>query len=211
MSEQRLGKVTLAEVIRRAVEARLAELRVSLPGTIDAFDPKTQLASVRPDLKDLRYDEEDNEVVEALPVIVDVPVQFPRAGGFSLTVPVKKGDPCLLVFSDRSLDKWLDSGGQVDPVDVRRHHLSDAVAILGVSSKATPIPDFDGAHATIGKDGESADFAALASKVDDAISTIVQAFNSHTHAVSGAVANPTTPGITPAPSSVASATLKVKG
>ena len=29
--EQRLGKVTLAEVIRRAVEARLKELRVSLP------------------------------------------------------------------------------------------------------------------------------------------------------------------------------------
>lgn len=231
---QRLGKVSLAEVIRRAIEARLAEVRVSMPGTIESFDTATQLASVRPDLKELRFGEDDSEIVEPLGVISDVPVQFPRAGGFSLTVPVQKGDPCLLVFSDRSLDKWLDSGGQVDPVDERRHHLSDAVAILGVSSKATAIPSFDNAHATLGKDGESADFAALAQKVVDAIQGLTDAFLGHGHNVttagsataqtgvtgkpqSNALAAPPVPPVTlTTPStytvpSVASTTVKIKG
>lgn len=218
---QRLGKVSLAEVIRRAIEARLAEVRVSMPGTIESFDTATQLASVRPDLKELRFDENDAEVVEPLPVISDVPVQFPRAGGFSLTVPVQKGDSCLLVFSDRSLDKWLDSGGQVDPVDARRHHLSDAVAIVGVSSKANPIPSFDNDHATLGKDGESSQFVALANLVKARLDTIQSTFDAHTHLAGALVsAKPGDPvtGSTATPAStigsladVASTTVKIKG
>lgn len=216
-----LGKVSLAEVIRRAVEARVAELRVALPGTIQKFDKATQLAEVRPDLRELRFDEEDGEIVDSLPVISDVPCIFPGGAGFSATWPVKKGDPCLLVFTDRSLDKWLEDGGEVDPVDVRRHHLSDAVAILGVRAKPDAIPDFDGDHMTLGKDGEGSQFVALANLVKARLDSIQSTFDSHTHAagllVSAKPGDPVT-GTTAVPSStigsladVASATVKIKG
>lgn len=212
---QRLGKVTLAEVLRRAVEARLAEVRVSMPGTIQKFDPATQLAEVRPDLKELRFDEDDTEVVEALGVLSDVPCHFPGGGGFSITWPVQAGDPCLLIFSDRALDKWIDNGGQVDPGDLRRHHLSDAVAILGVRAKPGALEAFDGAHITLGKDGSPADFVALAAKVDQALADLAQAFSEWVPAPNdgGAAlkAKLSTLAGTGWPASVASTTVKVKG
>jgi hypothetical protein len=35
------------------------------------------------------------------PMISGVPVIFPRSGGASITMPVKVGDGCLIVFLDR--------------------------------------------------------------------------------------------------------------
>jgi hypothetical protein len=223
MSEPGLGKVTLAELIRRAIEARLAEVRVAIPGTIQKFDAATQLAEVRPDLQELRFDESDAELSESLPVVSDVPVQFPGAGGFVITFPVQPGDPCLLVFSDRSLDKWIENGGEVDPVDLRRHHLSDAVALLGVRSKPQALSSFNADCLSLGKDGEAEDFVALAQKVHDEIDALRGKLadfwmHQHTGTVSGAVCTttattpPTIPAFPPAPvGSVASATVKVKG
>lgn len=57
------------------------------------------------------------------------------------------------------------------------------------------------------------DFAGLASKIDSAVSTIVTAFNTHTH--SGVTTGPGSSGvpvaiITPAPDSVAASEVKIK-
>ena len=70
-----------------------------------------------------------------LPLIQDVPVLVPSAGGWSLTFPIKAGDECLLVFSDTALDAWLQNGDIAnEPISCRRHDLSDAVAIFGLRS-----------------------------------------------------------------------------
>jgi hypothetical protein len=73
----------------------------------------------------------DGEVFD-YPKIVSVPVVFPRSRYFSLTYPIEKDDTVLLVFTERSMDRWLRSGGTVDPRDPRRHDLTDAVAIPGL-------------------------------------------------------------------------------
>jgi len=74
-----------------------------------------------------------------LPLLVDVPVVFPRGGGVTLTFPVKAGDECQLIFNDRCIDFWWQSGGVQLPVDPRQHDLSDAVAIVGLQSQAKKI------------------------------------------------------------------------
>lgn len=127
---------SLISVVRKHTDSRLADLHVALPARIESFDPSTQLARVKPLLRETVETEEGDEAVEALPVISNVPVQFPGGGGYVLTFPVAIGDPCLLVFADRALDRWIESGGDVDPVDLRRHNLSDAVAILGVRHRS---------------------------------------------------------------------------
>jgi len=228
MTTPRLGKVSLPEVIRRALDARTAELRVGMPATIESFDKDTQLASVRPCLADTVTLEDGTEESEALPVISDCPCHFPGGGGFSITFPVQKGDPCWLVFSDRSLDKWLDNGGQVDPVAMQQHHLTDASVFLGVRPKPGAIPDFDPDNFTIGKDGESADWAALATKVKDEIkalrdwcATLHTNFAAHNHkgtivisaltCATDTLVPPDTDSGPPAVNDVASATVKIKG
>ncbi|ASN17760.1 translation initiation factor IF-2 [Pantoea ananatis] len=114
-------------------------LRVSMPGIIESFDPIACTCSVQPALKGQGADALGNMKSAPLPVLVDVPVIFPRGGGCTITFPVKAGDECLVVFSDRCIDFWWQNGGVQEPVDPRQHDLSDAFAFVGPQSQAQKI------------------------------------------------------------------------
>lgn len=114
-------------------------LRVSMPGIIESFDPVACTCSIQPALKGQVADALGNMKSAPLPVLVDVPVIFPRGGGCTITFPVKAGDECLVIFSDRCIDFWWQNGGVQEPVDQRQHDLSDAFAIVGPQSQAQKI------------------------------------------------------------------------
>jgi hypothetical protein len=143
---------TLAEVIRAALEAQTADLHVSIPARVTRADLAKGLLDVQPLVKDLVERDAGPEAL-SVPVIANVPVVWPGAGGFRLTFPIAAGDTVLLVFSDRSLDQWLAKGGEVDPRDPRRHALPDAVAIPGLRSFKDPWGGAASDGLTIGKDG----------------------------------------------------------
>jgi len=126
----------LASVLDRAAGAKLKGLRVALPARVETYDEATRLVSVQPLIMDGFVDESGNRKADRLPVINDVPIVFPGSGGARVRFPVLKGDTVLLVFSSSSLDKWLVSGGEVDPKTDHRHALTDAIAIPGL--QATP-------------------------------------------------------------------------
>lgn len=129
---------TLAEAIRRALEARASEICTAIPARVESYDAATQRASVQPLIRRAFEDETGARQAERLPIISDVPVVFPGAGAYAITFPVAKGDTVLLVFSQASIDKWLTSGKDVDPGDDRRHSLNDAIAIPGLRHTAQP-------------------------------------------------------------------------
>lgn len=120
------------------VQKVFSTLKVAIPGVIESFDPDSVTASVRPAIKGYDGGTEDDGWIE-LPLLVDVPVIFPRGGGCTLTFPVKAGDECLLIFGDRCIDFWWQNGGVQKPVDMRMHDLSDAFAIVGPQSQAHKI------------------------------------------------------------------------
>lgn len=113
------------------IDGRLKDLHTCLPGIIASFDPDTQTASVQPAIK--RIFTEKGAV--NLPLCVDVPVAFPGGGDFFLTFPVKAGDECILMFSERAIDNWHASGGTQTPAEYRLHDLSDGIAIVGLNSQ----------------------------------------------------------------------------
>lgn len=121
---------SLEGLIRDAFDHLMTDVRVSLPGTIEAIDPQTRLVDVRPMISVL-YDGREEAI--NLPIISDVPLVEPRTASASICLPVKKGDPVLMVFSDRALENWIGSDGAipVEPLDVRTHDLTDAFAIPG--------------------------------------------------------------------------------
>lgn len=119
--------------------AMFGSLRVALPGIIESFDPDTVTCTVQPAIYGQRLSDDSVLVSEEMPILPDVPVVFPRGGGCTLTFPVNPGDECLLVFSDRCIDFWWQSGGVQEPVDPRQHDLSDAFAIIGPQSQANKI------------------------------------------------------------------------
>lgn len=51
-----------------------------------------------------------------------------------ITYPIKKGDECVLLFSDREIESWFING-DVNPEGYSRmHDLTDAVALFGIRS-----------------------------------------------------------------------------
>ncbi|MEP8723501.1 Gp138 family membrane-puncturing spike protein, partial [Enterobacter kobei] len=92
-----------------------------------------------PAIRSVETDNDGNRVTKNYPLLVDVPVIFPRGGGCTLTFPVKAGDECLVIFADRCIDFWWQNGGVQEPVDDRVHDLSDAFCIVGPQSQAQKI------------------------------------------------------------------------
>lgn len=121
--------------------AQAIKLRVAAPGIVTSFDPGEQTVSVQLAIREKRYNDGEEEWVE-IPTLVDVPVVFPRAGGYTLTFPVQAGDECLVVFGDDCMDAWWQSGGVQNQIDCRRHDLSDGYAILGPWSQPRVLPGY---------------------------------------------------------------------
>jgi hypothetical protein len=142
--------ITLLERLARptdqwaaALRVHSHELRVAIPGIIQSFDPVKQTVVVQPAITEQMVDPITGAPKPVtLPLISDVPIIIPRAGGFTLTVPVTAGDECLVVFADMCIDAWFQSGGTQNQIDKRRHDLSDAFAILGPWNQRRVLPNY---------------------------------------------------------------------
>jgi hypothetical protein len=207
---------TLAGLLKQAIDNRLLDVHTALIGRVEKYDASTQLADVQPLMKHARKTNGDGIKQEGLPLLVDVPVLFPRAGGFFISLPIQVGDFVQVIFNENSIDDFLtESASKIDSAG--RFTLQGAVAIPGIYPLSKPVAGAHKANLVMGKDkgvqlhidGEKirlgsdvADEAlALAKNVTRELEKFRGAFNSHTHiaaATVGAVTNaPTTTQITP--------------
>lgn len=176
---------SLAEVISSAIESRLLDVHVSVPGRIQSYDSARQVADVLPMIRRAIDSEEGRTVHEQLPVIPNVPVGWPRGGGYGLQFPISKGDHVWLVFSESSYAQWRATGDLSDPGDLRRHDISYPVALPCISPDSQTLPS--AAHALLsvpggGKlvvsAGGETDAVALAGLVGSVLSALKGAIDS---------------------------------
>lgn len=210
---------THARILIDAMDARLARVRVALPGRVEAYDPSSQQAEVQPLIMDGDEDPDNGgaRVARQLPKLLSVPIQFPGSGKFRITWPVNPGDTVLLVFTSSAIDYWLAVGGMVDPADDRNHDISDAVAIPGLFDFAhvptqapTTAMTFHASSGLLG--GPTANQSiirgeAFMSALDTLITSIQSAINSIT-TVSGGTAAATAIGVAKGVFDSAAATFK---
>jgi hypothetical protein len=128
---------SLEGIINNALTDHATHFRVAVPGIVESFDGSKQTATVI--VACSGSDSDGSEM--RLPPLLDVPVSFPRGGGFAVTFPVSPGDEGLLVFSDRCIDGWFQTGSPGIPPDHRLHDLSDASFIPGISSLGRAISE----------------------------------------------------------------------
>ncbi len=143
MSSNDKADRTMARILRDAIAAQLYDLHVCLPARVEKYDHAKQKADIKPLLKK-RYKAEAEET--ELPVVTAVPVQWPSAAGGAsyLHLPLTKGDLGMALFCERSMDSWLQGGGQtVDPKDPRHHDLSDAIFVPGLRPFGAPLAGTD--------------------------------------------------------------------
>jgi len=118
---------------RAAINAAANSIRVAMPGIIVSFNASDQTVNVKPSLADNVNIGGQTQLVFP-PIISDVPVAIPRGGNFAVTLPIKPGDNCILVFADSCIDGFWQSGKETAPAEYRQHDLSDAMAIVGISA-----------------------------------------------------------------------------
>ncbi|ENK0558907.1 hypothetical protein AB2T19_003759 [Clostridium botulinum] len=117
-------------------------LRVACPGIIQSFDSETQTVTVQLALREHITKPDSTKEWVNLPLLLDVPIVIPRAGGYCLTMPIQQGDECLVIFADMCIDSWFTYGGLQNQIEKRRHDLSDGFAILGVWSQPQKILNY---------------------------------------------------------------------
>lgn len=123
------------EALRGAIAGALAGTWTALPGLVVSVDLDAQTLAVQPTIQGAVTSQEGATQYVNLPMLVDVPIVWPRAGGFALTFPISAGDEVLVVFADRCIDSWWQSGGIGAPAEPRMHDLSDGFAILAPTSQ----------------------------------------------------------------------------
>ena len=129
------------DIAKRQIEEAMASLRTATPGIVKGVDLEKQTVSVQVALQGAITDQTGEKKWVDIPLLQDVPIVWPRAGGFALTFPIKVGDECLVVFGERCIDAWWQSGGVQKPMDERMHDLSDAFAIFGITSQPRKLPN----------------------------------------------------------------------
>lgn len=117
--------VSMAEILKMASKSALNDAHTMVVATVKSYDVNNVCADLTPVCMVGRRnpDNWDIEFVRA-PELPDVPVAFPAR----LTWPVRTGDPGIVVFSERSMEEYLDTGATgAEPGDLRRFDWSDGV------------------------------------------------------------------------------------
>lgn len=142
---------SIHEALKEVSLSSLAEMHFCRPGIIESFDGT--LAEVTPAIMRKVYEDNVPKYVK-LPLIVRVPIAVPfsSTAGLLLTVPIRTGDQCLLLFADRELDNFIEKGEVVPPETVgannkyslpRMHDLSDAVCLPGITLVTNAVPNWN--------------------------------------------------------------------
>jgi len=140
---------SLLQAMRCAVPAIVQSFSAGPPATVSVVIATNELVTKALDDDPFSVQSEALQI----PVLTDVPILIPSAGGFSFTVPITQGDEVLLVFSDTEIDSWLQSGGMNNhPTSQRRHNLSDAVAIVGLRSAPRALSSYSTTSAQVRSD-----------------------------------------------------------
>lgn len=107
-------------------------------GLIQEFDPDDQTVKVQ-----VAYKRTVSGVLVDFPILIDCPVVVLGNKTKRLEIPIETGDECLVLFNDRDIDNWFQSG-QIGPLNTQRiHSLSDGFALVGVRSLLNSIEDWD--------------------------------------------------------------------
>ncbi|KAA6459620.1 hypothetical protein DYQ86_16000 [Acidobacteria bacterium AB60] len=129
------------EALRTMLKAFAAGFWVALPGKVQSYNAAKGIVNVLPTIEMQVSLADGSTVLKQMPVIVDCPVIYMGGGPFVATFPIQVGDEALVIFADRCIDAWWQSGQVRPQAELRMHSLSDGFALIGPRSLANAIPN----------------------------------------------------------------------
>lgn len=138
--------------VRSSLDGRQARIWTAMPAIVENVDLVAMTLQAQPTIQGVQTAQDGTETYVNLPLLVDCPIVFPSAGGFTLTLPIKVGDEVLIVIASRCIDAWWQNGGIGVPMEMRMHDLSDGFALPGPKSQPNVISNISATNAQLRSD-----------------------------------------------------------
>ena len=126
------------EILALSQNAIMSRLNCHNIGRIIDFDKNTQTCTV--ELMQLK--QFTDEILIPAP-LTDVPLIIYGTGDATITMPNPVGSTCLILFLDRNIDAFMQTGEQYVPDTARMHDFTDCVALTTFRTMVNPIDNYD--------------------------------------------------------------------
>lgn len=131
-------KINQTELFKTAFREMMKSVGTNIPGHILSFDKDTQMAQVQIGIEQIDV---SGKTFEPAPLI-EVYVYMP-GGDYIVECQIDVGVEGLIVFSQRCIDGWTDTGGIAKNPILRFHDISDAFFLPGIKSQVNKISNFE--------------------------------------------------------------------
>ena len=178
------------QIYENLINEAMFRTRCCIPCIVQSYNSANNTVECQPAVRERIINEDGTIQYVQLPLLINVPVVLPGSVIFDIKFPLSKNDECLVFFSDLSIDIFWQKGSVQNPVEVRRHDLSDGMAIpcmmsmprRKVTPKASIVVDGNGEITFKGKFGS---FTGT---------QIYRSINTHVHEYATATGTSTTSG-----------------
>lgn len=138
------AQIDFNSVLDLSQNAIMARLNCHNIGKVLSFNSQTQTV----DIQLMQIKQFNNQMITPT-VLTDVPLIIYGASGGHITLPDPAGSICLLLFMDRNIDKFLETGESYTPDTTRMHDFTDCIALTTFKTLANPLTEYDEKAVTI--------------------------------------------------------------
>lgn len=143
-----------ADVIRAWIELHEQDTHTCLVARVQSYDAAKQTADLVPVVRHAVEQPDGAPAYEELPVLPHVPVAFPRAGKWFVSLPLAAGDFVVVHVFDAAHEHWRAGSGELAyPGDLRRRSPGSCVAYpANFYPRGASLGHASGTDLVIGKD-----------------------------------------------------------
>ena len=123
-----IDNTSLTHKIQSMIDVEMANIGTSIPGYILEWTPPYAKVQIGIKSKDLLTKDEQPRA----PIVNVIPVF--AGGDFELQFEIKAGDECLIIFSQRCIEQWNQTGGVAVMGKDNVLSMTDAYCIVGLKS-----------------------------------------------------------------------------
>ena len=127
------------QIYENIIEESQVRTHCCLPCIVQSYNAVKNTVECQPAIRERVVQEDGSIRFINYPLLINVPVVFPCVGSIGLKFPIKKNDEVLVVFSDLSIDNFWLYGSIQNPIELRRHDLSDGIAIPCTLSQTSQV------------------------------------------------------------------------
>ncbi len=135
---QKQTEPNLADLLALQRKQIMLDFNCHAIATVQSFNPDERSITATINYKKNQLQRQSDGTYQSVlidyPILIDVPIVVLSGGLARLTFPITAGDECLILFNDRSIDNWFQSGQITGVSSSRLHSFSDGIALIGVKS-----------------------------------------------------------------------------